>query len=74
VSVERGIGKDLEGNCNILTEEISGNFSVVAEENVKLSGKEVSLSEFETAEEFKSFNAEPVLWLWVTVGRVVSTK
>jgi hypothetical protein len=55
VTVERGIGKDFEDNCSILTEEISRNFSVVAEENVNLSGKQVSLSEFETVERLKEF-------------------
>jgi len=34
VPVERGIGKYLEGNCSILTEELSRNCPVVAEENV----------------------------------------
>jgi hypothetical protein len=53
VTIEREIGKDLEGNCNILTEEISRNFPVLAGENVKLSGKQVSLSGFETVERLR---------------------
>ena len=53
VTVGRGIGKDLEGNCSILTEGLTRMFPVVAEENVKLSGKQVSRSEFEPVESLR---------------------
>ena len=39
----------MEGNCNILTEELTREFSVLSEEDVEKpqSGKEVPLSAFE---------------------------
>ena len=43
----------LEGNCSVLTEELSRHFPVGVEENVNLSGKKVSRSEFEPVESLR---------------------